>query len=150
MQLFLSASTSHKPYLRVVKEATGVINCGCKCLDTLTSVSFKIMLFFSHVKFCEWIDVLEQDCSISSALAMEILQSCTKPSKQCLLSGENIRILLFERQPYTSLDKCGCVTAVDLHTNCSAVQCHYDTDQFFPYPRNRHTIGRCCVLFITS
>ena len=27
------------------------------------------------------IDGLVQDCSISSALAMEILQSCTKPSK---------------------------------------------------------------------
>ena len=27
------------------------------------------------------VDGLVQDCSISSALAMEILQSCTKPSK---------------------------------------------------------------------
>ena len=27
-----------------------------------------------------YIDALAQDCSISSALAMEILQSCTKPS----------------------------------------------------------------------
>ena len=31
-------------------------------------------------KGCQYIDGLVQDCSISSALAMEILQSCSKPS----------------------------------------------------------------------
>ena len=30
------------------------------------------------------IDVLVQDCNNSSALAMELLQSCTKPSTWCL------------------------------------------------------------------
>ena len=33
------------------------------------------MQMYSNV----YINGLEQDCSISSALAMEILQSCTKP-----------------------------------------------------------------------
>ena len=30
---------------------------------------------------CQEIDGLMQDCSISSALVMELLQSCAKPSK---------------------------------------------------------------------
>ena len=34
-----------------------------------------------HQQWLNQIDGLVQDCSISSALAMEILQSCTKPSK---------------------------------------------------------------------
>ena len=35
-----------------------------------------------HLQLCnEQIDDLAQDCSNSSALAMELLQSCAKPSK---------------------------------------------------------------------
>ena len=38
-------------------------------------------LHLLYVNDCEhYIDGLVQDCSIASALAMEILQSCTKPS----------------------------------------------------------------------
>ena len=38
-------------------------------------------LHLLYVNDCEhYIDGLVQDCSISSALAMDILQSCTKPS----------------------------------------------------------------------
>ena len=36
------------------------------------------------------IDGLVQDCSISTALAIEILQSCTKPSKYRLQEFANI------------------------------------------------------------
>ena len=44
------------------------------------------------------IDGLVQDCSISSALAMEILQSCTKPSKCSLI----VEIDLKGNHPLTS------------------------------------------------
>ena len=37
-----------------------------------------------------YIDGFDQDCSISSALAMEILQSCTKPSTCPMLSDMSV------------------------------------------------------------
>ena len=37
------------------------------------------------------IDGLMQDCSYSSALAMELLQSCTKPSMSCWLFSTNTK-----------------------------------------------------------
>ena len=42
---------------------------------------------FNYISFSEYqsFDGLVQDCSISSALAMEILQSCCKPSIVCFL-----------------------------------------------------------------
>ena len=36
-----------------------------------------------NVVSIDQIDSLVQDCSNSSALAMELLQSCTKPSRYC-------------------------------------------------------------------
>ena len=50
----------------------------------------------------QYIDGLAQDCSNSSALAMELLQSCTKPSilsGKCLLitfSGHDSGMLIFK------------------------------------------------------
>ena len=38
--------------------------------------------------FTKHFDDLAQDCSISSALAMEILQSCAKPLKFCKSEDE--------------------------------------------------------------
>ena len=44
-------------------------------------MSMGIFLAYGQSKYAaSYIDALVQDCSISSALAMEILQSCTKPS----------------------------------------------------------------------
>ena len=52
-----------------------------------------LMIFMDEIKsnltlrleWCLYIDGLVQDCSISSASAMEILQPCTKPSKWYIL-----------------------------------------------------------------
>ena len=52
------------------------------------SKKFKLILYdisqalakHAHILFSKYLDDLEQDCSISSALALEIPQSCTKPS----------------------------------------------------------------------
>ena len=41
------------------------------------SPAISLRIFFSHMAY---LDGLVQDCVISSALAMEILQSCSKPS----------------------------------------------------------------------
>ena len=43
----------------------------------------------------EYLDGLAQDCSISSALAVGVLQSCTKPSISCL-GGHIISFLFFQ------------------------------------------------------
>ena len=40
---------------------------------------FQVYLCFSLIIAVLYIDALIQDCSTSSALTMEILQSCTKP-----------------------------------------------------------------------
>ena len=42
--------------------------------------NIQIYILFSASHYSENIDGLVQDCSNSSALAMELLQSCTKPS----------------------------------------------------------------------
>ena len=44
------------------------------------SISHKLCCWFGFASFDGHIDGLVQDCSISSALVMEILQPCTKPS----------------------------------------------------------------------
>ena len=51
------------------------------------------LLFFKtiqHVDGWEYIDDLVQDCSISSALEMEILQSCTKPFSEFSLRSSHV------------------------------------------------------------
>ena len=47
--------------------------------ETAHRITPKLILLHVILK----INGLVQDCSISSALAMEILQFCTKPSKSC-------------------------------------------------------------------
>ena len=47
--------------------------------NTRSHVQIKMILTTNDIEK-SYIDDLLQDCSISSALAMEILQSCTKPS----------------------------------------------------------------------
>ena len=44
-------------------------------------VRFQVLLAWTPFTNKDHSDVLVQDCSISSALAMEILQSCTKLSE---------------------------------------------------------------------
>ena len=46
-------------------------------------VTRKMFLFYDVIMQCDDIDGLVQDCSNSSALALELLQSCTKPSILC-------------------------------------------------------------------
>ena len=55
----------------------------CPATDDCTSGVPQARSFLSVTSMlvCQQIDGLVQDCSISSALALEILQSCTKPSK---------------------------------------------------------------------
>ena len=61
------------------------------------SCYFKLLSFYpqSLTTHEELIDGLVQDCSISSALAMEILQSYTKPSIQHLFVNINVTILVW-------------------------------------------------------
>ena len=57
----------------------------CRLIWTSTYKEYEIPLaFFLKIQ----IDSLVQDCSISSPLAMEILQSCTKPSKWSFPCGD--------------------------------------------------------------
>ena len=48
------------------------------------SIRYKPILTYHQ---CDYIDGLAQDCSNSSALAMELLQSCTKSSTWTIMLG---------------------------------------------------------------
>ena len=52
---------------------------GSRCVDLFTKHSV-ITYIISYIATQVHVDGLAQDCSISSALAMEILQFCTEPS----------------------------------------------------------------------
>ena len=68
------------------------------------------MLTISSCPVSFQIDGLVQDCSNSSANALELLQSCTKPSKLCHHAGYIYS--LFQKRHKTS------VLAMELHLFC--------------------------------
>ena len=70
------------------------------------------------------IDGLAQDCSNSSALAMELLQSCAKPSicqRAGLLIGSGNGLLLFIAKPLPKT----------MTTNCQLDPCHWNSVNIF-------------------
>ena len=65
----------------------------CRCVDLFTK-HIVITYIISYIATQVHVDGLAQDCSISSALAMEILQFCTKPSMFSLHSRSKLHFAL--------------------------------------------------------
>ena len=94
--------------------------------------SWKDSLYLKH-----WMDGLVQDCSISIANALEILQSCTKPSESVDESDDNIT---HENKAWYKLY----AYVID----CTILVCGIDLFSFLKWPdissKYRKWLDSCC------